>query len=115
MNEKASHFLILHLVTEAMTILISKCMSNLKSEKSRKALDSWLTPIEPNYHSLDEERFLNFAEIYYLEKEDISEDDFVKYATEFYPNTEQYHPHMYQKYYIKLTAVVQYLKWKNRK
>ncbi len=85
------------------------------TEKTRKAFHSWLAPIEPNYHPLDDERFFSFAETCYSEKDEITKEEFVKYAKSLHPTTNKHHRGMYQEYYDKLVVIVQFLKWKNRK
>lgn len=60
-------------------------------------------------HSLDEKRFHLFAKAYHDNKEKVGKKAFVKYAKTYIPTSRTHNRGAVQKYYSRLTIIVNFL------
>ena len=89
--------------------------NNDLKESTQKAFDAWLkwdNGIE--YHPADDAEFYAFAVQYYNNRENMSKKDFVKMCKQRTHTTRREKRGICQKYYERLTIIINFLKWKTK-
>ncbi|MBQ6761892.1 MAG: hypothetical protein IJP49_04000 [Bacteroidales bacterium] len=84
-----------------------------ESDETEKAFLNWANlwcgnPQES--HPLDNEIFYKFALTYYLQKEKVDKEQFVKYAKKKIPTSKLHNRGLTQRYYTHLQIITQFLK-----
>lgn len=91
-------------------------MNYFNSEETLKAFLEWQKLwAEPTYHPCDMDRFHAFVKVYHEQKEDITKEQFSRMCKEYTKTSRHHHYGAHQKFYRRLTAIVEYLKWQDRK
>lgn len=95
-----------------MIVFIFKMDTIFNSSKTEKAFLSWAKLWDSNpqeSHPLDVEMFHEFAKTYFLEKENVSREIFVKYAKKIIPTTNDHNRGLVQRTYDHLQTIVLFL------
>ena len=81
-----------------------------KNQETAKAFWDWVQKFGVTHNPCDVERFYDFVHVYYLNKEKVKKEDFVKACKHYTHTTQRENRGICQLYYNKLCAIVEYLK-----